>query len=30
MKNTNFEMCKEIYEKTYGVELKYTSGDNKC
>ena len=25
MKNTNFEMCKEVYEKTYGIKLTYTN-----
>lgn len=26
MKQTNFEMCKDIYEKTYGKLLEYTGG----
>ena len=25
MKNQNFEMCKEIYEKTYGIPLTYSN-----
>lgn len=25
MKETNFQMCKEVYEKTYGVELVYNT-----
>ena len=25
MKETNFEMCKAVYEKTYGVPLTYTN-----
>ena len=24
LKNRNFEFCKEVYEKTYGIPLKYT------
>ena len=28
MKNENFELCKNVYEKTYGIELKYTNEDN--
>lgn len=28
MKNQNFEMCKEVYEKTYGIPLSYTEKEN--
>ena len=27
MKNKNFEMCKEVYESTYGIKLQYTTED---
>ena len=29
IKNQNFEMCKNVYEKVYGKELKYTTGESK-
>lgn len=27
MKKQNFELCKKVYENTYGIELKYTNED---